>query len=86
MAATLKTYDVICPACEWDFQVSRDPAELAKGDGELVECPNCFDEFEWDYDETADTLELTPYDDDKDTDDGMGLACEDDDDEDEDEY
>lgn len=58
MAQTLKTYDVVCPDCDEAFQVERDPAELAKGDGDLIECPNCYTEFEWDYDETADTLEL----------------------------
>ncbi len=64
MAQTLKTYDLGCPDCDHEFTVERDPAELANGDGELIECPNCFTEFEWDYDGETDTLELTPIDDD----------------------
>lgn len=85
MAQTLKTYAVTCPDCDADFTVERDPAELANGNGDLIECPNCFDEFEWDYDQEADTLELTPYDDDEDEAEDMELTCEDEDDED-DEY
>ena len=61
MAATLKTYDVVCPDpdCTEEFQVERDPAELATGEGDLIPCPLCGEEWEWDYIQEGDTLELT---------------------------
>jgi hypothetical protein len=51
MAATLKTYLVQCPDpdCAEEFTIDRDPAELAKGDGDLIPCPTCLEEWEWDY-------------------------------------
>jgi hypothetical protein len=51
MAETLKTYDVVCPDpdCATEFQVTCDPAELAKGEADLIECPACLEEWEWDY-------------------------------------
>lgn len=61
MAATLKTYDVVCPDpdCDKVFTVGRDPAELAEGEGELITCPACQEEWEFDYYPETDTLELT---------------------------
>ena len=60
MADTLSTYDVVCPGCDEEFQVQRAPVELAQGEGDLIECPGCVNQFEWDYDEDTDTLELCP--------------------------
>lgn len=82
MAQTLKTYDVVCPDpdCAEEFQVERDPAELAQGEGDLIECPSCLEEWEFDYYPETDTLELTGEDFEDEAED-MGLTCTDDDDE-----
>lgn len=82
MAATLKTYDVVCPDpdCAEEFEVERDPAELLSGDGDLIECPACLEEWEWDYDQESDTLDLTGEDfEDGDITSEMDLTGEDDD-------
>jgi hypothetical protein len=94
MAQTLKTYVVVCPAsyCAEEFQVERDPAELAQGEGDLIECPACLEEWEWDYvpaspEHPEDELILSGDDEaDDDEADDMGLTCDDDDEDDEDEY
>jgi hypothetical protein len=87
MAQTLNTYTVICPDpnCLEEFEIERDPMELARGDGELVECPACLDEWEWEYDQETDTLDLTADDEVfglSDEAEDMDLTCTDEDDED----
>jgi len=57
MADTLKTYELECPGCDEVFTIECAPAQLADG-GELIECPACLTEWEWEYDPDADTLEL----------------------------
>ena len=57
----MKTYSLICPDpdCAAEFDVELDPATLTE-DGDLIECPECLDEWEWEYDAEADTLTLLP--------------------------
>jgi hypothetical protein len=59
MADTLKTYNLICPDpdCAEGFTVEYSPADLVE-DGECIECPACGEEWEWEYDAEADTLQL----------------------------
>lgn len=57
MADTLKSYELVCPGCDEEFTVDLAPEALAD-DGDLIECPACFNEWEWAYDPDADTLEL----------------------------
>jgi hypothetical protein len=86
MADTLNTYDVVCPGCDEEFQIQRAPAELAQGEGDLLECPACFNEWEWDYEEPTDTLELCGDEDDEGEDDFLdgeedeGIPVDEDDD------
>lgn len=44
------TFDLICPDpdCAEPFQVELDPAVLTD-DGDLITCPECFEEWEWEY-------------------------------------
>jgi len=53
----LKTFDLICPDpnCAESFQYVLDPAVLTD-EGELIECPACLTEWEWEYE--ADKLTL----------------------------
>lgn len=55
--ATLKTYTVTCPDpdCAKKFTIERDPETLGD-DGELIECPACFNEWEWEYEDGVITL------------------------------
>jgi peptide subunit release factor 1 (eRF1) len=53
----MKTYDVTCPDCGEDFEVEMDPAT----EEECVDCPECLGEFDWEYIEDTDTVELIPY-------------------------
>jgi len=59
MADTLKTYELICPDinCASEFDVELSPAALADG-GEPIECPDCGEEWEWEYHPDTDTLQL----------------------------
>jgi hypothetical protein len=63
----MKTYSLICPDpdCAAEFDVELDPATLTE-DGDLIECPECLDEWEWEYDAEADTLILLEDDEDLD--------------------
>jgi len=80
--ANLKTFTLTCPDPEcgktFDLQVDID-ALLASGD--LIECPNCFEEWEWDLDDTTGVLVLLS-DEDETGDDEMALDGFDDDEED----
>jgi hypothetical protein len=55
--ATLKTYTVTCPDpdCAGTFDIERDPETLGD-DGELIECPFCFNEWEWEHEAGIITL------------------------------
>ena len=89
--ATLKTYTVTCPDedCAEEFTIERDPETLGD-DGELIECPACFNEWEWEHDKAGVITLLPDWDEDEDENDGLpddedddGLPDEDDDDEEE---
>ena len=69
MADTLKTYSLICPDtnCAEEFDIERAPETLVE-DGECIQCPACGEEWEWEYDAEADTLQLVADEDDLDTD------------------
>ena len=51
-----KTYDVTCAdeSCLEEFEVEMDPAT----EEEYVECPACWDQFDWEHDEATDTVTL----------------------------
>lgn len=57
----MKTYTLICPDpdCAEEFDIELDPATLTD-DADLIECPECLEEWEWIYEEEADTLVLVP--------------------------
>ena len=57
----MKTYTLICPDpdCAEEFDIELDPAELTD-DADLIECPECFEEWEWNYDVDTETLTLIP--------------------------
>jgi hypothetical protein len=69
MADTLKTYNLICPDtdCDEEFDIERVPGTLVEGD-ECIQCPVCGEEWEWEYDAEADTLQLLAGEDELDTD------------------
>jgi hypothetical protein len=48
--AELKTYTVTCPDpdCAEEFTIQRDPETLGD-DGELIQCPACGEEWEWEH-------------------------------------
>jgi hypothetical protein len=68
MADTTKTYKLICPDtdCAEEFDIERVPGTLVE-DGECIQCPKCGEEWEWEYDAEADTLQLLADEDDLDT-------------------
>jgi transcription elongation factor Elf1 len=70
----LKSFDLTCPECGEDFEIECDPAVSLTDDGDLIECPNCFNEWEWDYDQEAGTLEL--FDDEADMEDTEDLPID----------
>ena len=78
----MTTYGLECPGCGEEFDIDLEPAQLGD-DGDLIECPNCFNEWEWGYDADAGTLELLP-DEDEDEDGDMPLVDDEDEDDDED--
>ena len=57
----MKTYSLVCPDpdCTAEFDAELDPATLTE-DGDLIECPECLDEWEWEYVAETDTLTLLP--------------------------
>lgn len=59
----MKTYTLTCPDsdCAHEFTLECDPETLADG-GELIECPKCLDEWEWEHDPATDVLTLIPDD------------------------
>jgi hypothetical protein len=56
-----KTFTLICPdeLCEAEFPYEADPQTIGDG-GELITCPKCGEEWEWEFDLKAETLELLP--------------------------
>lgn len=68
--ATLKTYTLKCPDpdCAEEFTIERDPETLGD-DGELIECPFCFNEWEWEYEDGVITLLADDDEDDEDDED-----------------
>ena len=57
----MKTYTLICPDpdCAEEFDIELEPSELGD-DGDLIECPECFEFWEWSFDADTDTLTLLP--------------------------
>ena len=70
----INTYDVTCPLCEEEFEVEIDPLT----EEESIECPECLDEIDWEYDAEADAITLMPYADDDEDEDSTPLVEEDD--------
>lgn len=68
----MKTYTLTCPdpECKRTFTVQLEPVDLEDG-GDPIECPKCEEEWEWEHDLEADTLELVadPEEDDEESDD-----------------
>lgn len=60
MADTLKTYSLICPDidCAEEFDIELSPAAALADGGETIECPECGEEWEWEYDPDTDILQL----------------------------
>jgi hypothetical protein len=57
----MKIYTLICPdpECAEEFDIELEPATLTD-DADLIECPECLEGWEWEYDAEADTLVLLP--------------------------
>lgn len=53
------TFNVACPDedCAEEFTIEREPKDLEEG-GELIACPACLEEWEWEYD-AVDGIVLT---------------------------
>ena len=66
----MKTYTLVCPDpdCAEEFDIELDPATL-EDEGDLIECPSCLEEWEWEHDAETDALVLLP----DEMDDGEGL-------------
>ena len=60
MDDTLKTYSLICPDidCAEEFDIELSPAAALADGGETIECPECGEEWEWEYDPDTDALQL----------------------------
>lgn len=60
MDDTLKTYSLICPDidCAEEFDIELSPAAALADGGETIECPECGEEWEWEYDPDTDILQL----------------------------
>jgi hypothetical protein len=82
MADTLKPYAVQCPDpdCAEEFTIERAPEALLD-DGEMISCPVCQEEWEWEFEAGVITL-LLPEDDDEE-DDEIDAEFENDDEDDE---
>ena len=82
--AELKTYPVTCPDedCAEEFTIERDPETLGD-DGELIECPGCLEEWEWEHEDGIITLvpDIDLEDDDEEDEEDEDEGQEDDDDE-----
>jgi hypothetical protein len=81
MAETLKTYAVQCPDpnCAEEFTIERGPETLVD-DGELIPCPVCQEEWEWEF--SADVITLLQPEDDEEEEYDEDDESNDDDDED----
>jgi hypothetical protein len=57
----LKTFTLVCPDpdCAEEFELELDPATLTE-EADLIECPACLDEWEWEYVAETDALTLLP--------------------------
>ena len=57
----MKTFTLICPDpdCAEEFDIDLDPSTLTE-DAELIECPACLEEWEWEYAPETETLTLLP--------------------------
>jgi hypothetical protein len=86
----MKTYTLTCPDpdCAESFDIELDPTTLTD-EGELIECPECLEEWEWEYDAVTGILALLPDEDedeeDEDDDEAEDMQLVEDEDEDEDE-
>lgn len=58
------TYTVQCPGCEHEFKIEKTVEQLADED-DLTTCPECLLEWESEYDENQDSLELIEFADDE---------------------
>ena len=58
----MKTFTLICPDpdCAEEFDIELEPATDLTDNSDLIECPACLEEWEWEYDAEADTLILLP--------------------------
>jgi hypothetical protein len=53
-----RTYNLECPGCNTTFAHQADPEVLAAGDFDCITCLACGEEWEAEYEEETDTLEL----------------------------
>jgi len=56
----MKAYELECPFCDMQLTIDADPQQLADDKGTLVDCPECEQEIECDYDEASGELTITP--------------------------
>lgn len=58
----MKTFTLICPDpdCAEEFDIELEPATDLTDNSDLIECPACLEEWEWEYGAEADTLTLLP--------------------------
>jgi hypothetical protein len=63
----MKTFTLTCPDpdCAEEFDIELEPATDLTDNSDLIECPACLEEWEWEYDAEADTLILLPDEDDE---------------------
>lgn len=65
----LKKFDLECPYCDEDFELTLDPAALIESE-DTITCPACAEECEWDLDDvTGELVLLLSDEDDEDEDD-----------------
>jgi hypothetical protein len=80
-----QTYKLECPGCEKEFQIEADPAIAFVDGGDLITCPLCKEEWEWDHQADEDPpLMLMGDDEEEEDDDDETPGRLDDDDEDDD--
>ena len=58
----MKTFTLICPDpdCAEEFDIELEPAADLTDDSDLIECPTCLEEWEWEYAPETETLTLLP--------------------------
>jgi hypothetical protein len=76
----MQYYDLTCPGCSHEFTYSTTAATLADG-GDLIECPMCHNEWEWEYLPDENELALLPDEEGEEDEDLEGEDQDDEDDE-----